>query len=168
MSGFNENLPNTGNSAAPRAASSIGEDVIAAGASVGVDVEKLRNKYLSQKLVNNLTVGGSEDEIKLKQQLQDAQRMRNLEARSNGEIPEADEFPEKIETKKRLDNLIICSRCGGQGIVKQNYNFQIRESNCVECEGEGILYKGLNGVLLKPSEGESLSLMHTHNLSLIH
>ena len=158
MSGFNENLPNTGNKP-PRAATSIGEDVIAAGASVGVDVEKLRNKYLSQKLVSNLAASGGEDEIKLKQQLQDAQRMREMEARANGVVvePNKEEVEKNEAGKKRLDNIIVCARCSGQGLVRQTYNFQIRESNCEECEGEGILYKGENGVLLKPSQAPQVS-----------
>jgi len=60
--------------------SSMSEDVRVAGESVGIDVDKLRKKYLTQKLTANLAAGGSEDQLKVKQQLDDAARMRAMES----------------------------------------------------------------------------------------
>eukprot|EP00578_Thalassiosira_sp_NH16_P027120 CAMPEP_0181082744 /NCGR_PEP_ID=MMETSP1071-20121207/3785_1 /TAXON_ID=35127 /ORGANISM="Thalassiosira sp., Strain NH16" /LENGTH=111 /DNA_ID=CAMNT_0023164351 /DNA_START=46 /DNA_END=379 /DNA_ORIENTATION=+ len=33
----------------------------------------------------------------------------------------------------------ICKQCHGYGLVKETYNFQVKEVNCGECEGEGIV-----------------------------
>mmetsp|Transcript_19926 Transcript_19926/g.41630 ORF Transcript_19926/g.41630 Transcript_19926/m.41630 type:complete len:200 (-) Transcript_19926:52-651(-) len=139
--------------------SSISEQVRAAGASVGIDVDKLRAKYLTTKFTANLAAGGSEDQLKVKQQLEDAARMRALEENTDGNssssVTQNDKMKE--ETKKRLDLLVICSRCNGQGIVKESYNFQVKDKNCDECEAEGILYKDPEtGQLLKKSQATRL------------
>ena len=127
----------------------LSEEVKNAGLSVGVDVEKLRQKYLSAKLVSSLE-SQTDDSVKIKQQIEDAQRMRELEAGARGEPSENPKLPDV--SSRRLDNIVICPRCAGQGLVKQSYNFQIRESNCEECEAEGILYKDEKGMLRKASE----------------
>lgn len=49
-------------------------------------------------------------------------------------------LPRQEETKQRLDQIVICSRCSGQGIVKVHYNFQVKDVNCDECEAEGEIY----------------------------
>ena len=35
-----------------------------------------------------------------------------------------------------MDRLVVCSRCNGQGIVKEHYNYQVKDKNCDECEAE--------------------------------
>jgi DnaJ-class molecular chaperone len=42
-----------------------------------------------------------------------------------------------------LDNLNICDRCDGTGYMKEPYNHQIKEVNCVQCDGEGLLRKSI-------------------------
>ncbi|GMI37614.1 hypothetical protein TrRE_jg4451 [Triparma retinervis] len=148
MSGFSQPIP-----------SSISDDVREAGASIGIDVDKLRKKYLTTKLTANLAAGGSEDQLKVKQQLEDAARMRTLEANAGADSAltsgQADEKKEEI--KRRLDKLVVCSRCNGQGLVKESYNFQVKDKNCDECEAEGILYKDPEtGRLLKHSEAPAV------------
>ncbi len=39
----------------------------------------------------------------------------------------------------RLDNYKICKTCNGQGIVKTLYNHRVMESNCEDCDGEGVM-----------------------------
>lgn len=38
-----------------------------------------------------------------------------------------------------LDNMIVCNICGGSGLMKINYNHQVREVNCSNCGAEGFL-----------------------------
>ena len=46
------------------------------------------------------------------------------------------------ESSDQLDNLKICFRCNGTGYMKESYNYQVREVNCVRCKGEGLLAAG--------------------------
>ena len=39
----------------------------------------------------------------------------------------------------RLDRFRICKECQGYGLVKESYNFQVKDVNCEECDGEGIV-----------------------------
>ena len=89
MSGFSQPMP-----------SSISDDVREAGASIGIDVDKLRKKYLTTKLTANLAAGGSEDQLKVKQQLEDAARMRALEA--NADVDSTVTSDQADEKKVRL------------------------------------------------------------------
>ena len=76
--------------------SSISDEVKAAGARIGIDVDKLRKKYLTAKLTANLASGSGEDQVKVKQQLEDAARMRRLEAGGN----KASDIPTAEKTKQ--------------------------------------------------------------------
>ena len=93
---------------------SISEEVKAAGMSVGVDVEKLRAKYLSAKLVSNLETQSAEDSLKIKQQLEDAKRMRELESKATGSKSIDSTKVSSSSNALGLDNVVICARCGGQ------------------------------------------------------
>jgi hypothetical protein len=113
----------------PPAPSALTKDLIAHGASIGVDVEKLRNKYLSQKLAQHLVDGHDDEEkLNLKTKMEDAKRMQQLdkdaEARygvGQSGVPTTTTTTTKEEKGKmedansRLDRLKICPRCGGQG-----------------------------------------------------
>jgi len=46
-----------------------------------------------------------------------------------------------------LDDLVMCNRCNGLGLMKQTYNNQIRDINCTNCEAEGILWRHPDGTL---------------------
>jgi len=121
------------------------QEVLDAGESIGIDVRAIRQKYATQKIVSNL--GTDEDAIKTKAMIEDAERMRQLEAMSEGKPVE---IAQKTSSQsKRLDRLVVCQRCLGQGLVKTEYNYQIRETNCDECDAEGILFKSDDGRLVK-------------------
>ncbi len=166
--------------------SSISEDVKAAGASIGVDVEAIKNKYLSKKLVQSLSTNTSEESLKVKQQLEDAERMRRMEADfegsrganvngknsainsanatasastgSNSNDATSDNKP--TEATKRLDRLVICNICHGQGIVKVQYNFQTRDQNCERCEAEGLMWRDDRGILIPQSKAPKVENKH--------
>eukprot|EP00804_Cyclotella_cryptica_P005655 CCRYP_000026-RD/>CCRYP_000026-RD protein AED:0.42 eAED:1.00 QI:0/0/0/1/0/0/2/0/151 len=38
-----------------------------------------------------------------------------------------------------LDNMLICKRCNGYGLIKEHYNYQVKEINCTECDGDGVI-----------------------------
>ncbi|GMI53510.1 hypothetical protein ScalyP_jg195 [Parmales sp. scaly parma] len=134
----------------------LGQDVLDAGASLGLDVRAIRQKYATQKIVDNL--GTSENAIKMKSMLEDAERMSAMEAESETD-PEAkakSKAKNTSSTSSRLDRVVVCQRCLGQGLVKSEYNYQIRETNCDECDSEGVLWRGEEGRLLKMSESKEV------------
>lgn len=45
----------------------------------------------------------------------------------------------KTTNTDSLDRLQICKQCNGYGLVKEMYHHQIKEVNCGNCEGEGIV-----------------------------
>ena len=53
-----------------------------------------------------------------------------------------------LEASARLDRLVLCSRCNGQGMYKKQYNFQVRDVNCEICDSEGLLYRADDGQLV--------------------
>ena len=122
----------------------LSQEVLDAGATIGIDVSAIRQKYTTQKIVSNL--GSSDDAIKTKAMVEDAERLRKMEAMQDGTYVE----PTTVSSSsKRLDRIVVCQRCLGQGMVKTEYNFQIRESNCEECDAEGVLWKTDTGELVK-------------------
>ena len=44
------------------------------------------------------------------------------------------------KTSSALDDLQICASCQGYGLVKQHYNFTVKES-CPKCDGDGVVHK---------------------------
>ena len=38
-----------------------------------------------------------------------------------------------------LDNMLICKRCHGYGLIKEYYNHQVKEITCNECVGDGVI-----------------------------
>jgi protein required for attachment to host cells len=40
----------------------------------------------------------------------------------------------------QLDNIVICKRCHGLGFIKEHYNHQVKDVNCNECAGDGLLH----------------------------
>jgi len=145
----------------------ITDELKAHGASIGVDVEKIRNKYLQQKLTDHLVNGGEEEQLKQKTKMEDAKRMRELDAlgekmygKGNQGISE-EQGQEQHKVKEnftvkdandRLDRLKICPRCAGQGVHKEHYNYQVKDVNCETCEGEGLLYRTDEGKMVKKSQ----------------
>lgn len=45
------------------------------------------------------------------------------------------------EMRAHLDNLKICRRCQGLGLITEVYNFVKKDVNCPECDGEGLKEK---------------------------
>ncbi len=88
----------------------IDPSIQAAGSRCGVDVEALYKKYAR---------GG-------------APKRNSLDAAAA--VP-----GEKTTSTEGLDRLRVCKACHGYGLVKTVYNHQVKEANCEECEGEGIV-----------------------------
>ena len=140
------------------ASSALSPDLVAHGASVGVDVAALKSKYLMKK-VQQVVPETDENSIKAAQQIEDADRLREREAaydekhglKTAASMPD----PRATDIKKanaKLDRLVLCSRCQGQGMYKKRYNFQERDVNCEVCDGEGIMYRSDGGSLVFRSE----------------
>ena len=163
MSAFTNPLP-------PNASLPLSDDVLAHGLQIGVDVAALRNKYMISKLTDALA-NGSEDQVKVAGMLSDAKRMRDLEARggpnatplidstsltsdsSSSSSAAADADADKTAAaQQRLDRLVVCHMCHGQGLRKVHYNYQVRDQNCDSCSGEGLMYKSDTGKLINLSD----------------
>jgi len=86
----------------------------ALGNSCGVDVQGLFARYSSQKENENATTRGT------------CTTSTNQTCSNGG---------------GQLDNLNICSRCDGLGLVQISYNFQTRDANCDHCNGDGVISK---------------------------
>ena len=85
----------------------------AAGQQCGVDVEALYKKYSCRDAP---TQNGASEAV------------------------QADATQENKTTNTNpLDRLQICRQCNGYGLVKEMYHHQIKEVNCGNCEGEGIV-----------------------------
>ena len=85
------------------------EALKAAGRQCGVDVEALCKKYAGGRSVQDGKNYGHSDE----------------------DMP-----PLKLDA---LNNLIICKRCHGLGLIKEHYNHQVKDVNCNECGGDGTI-----------------------------
>lgn len=42
-------------------------------------------------------------------------------------------------TDSNLDNIFVCKTCNGSGLMKINYNHQVRDENCQNCQAQGLL-----------------------------
>jgi len=60
------------------------------------------------------------------------------------------------DSSNKLDNLFICCVCNGLGIKKVYYNHSVRDENCNNCQGEGIIKRNESG-RLRPIESENES-----------
>ena len=41
-----------------------------------------------------------------------------------------------------LDNYLVCQCCQGSGVVKQTHNYVVRDAECSQCGGEGLIWRG--------------------------
>jgi DnaJ-class molecular chaperone len=64
-------------------------------------------------------------------------RRQSAEAKSVCQSDREDKLPPPL----KLDKMRICKGCSGLGLRKEHYNFQVKEVNCSECDGEGLLIK---------------------------
>ena len=92
--------------------------------SCGLDVDKLYEKYANSS--NNTNTSSSSNE----------RNARNTTPIYNPRDNSGDE-----DALARIDHLVICNSCNGQGIRKQVYNYQVRDVDCDVCGAEGILWK---------------------------
>ena len=92
----------------------------AIGQQCGVDVEALYEKYARVSTKRNSAAASSSS-------AEDATENCNETAGSSNN-----------DTDK-LDRLRVCKKCQGYGLVKETYNHQVKDVNCEECEGEGLI-----------------------------
>ena len=61
---------------------------------------------------------------------------------SSGSNPVVSNEQERLvlEAHRRLDQMKICKTCQGLGTVKETYNFQVREKNCPDCDGDSLVW----------------------------
>ena len=67
---------------------------------------------------------------------------------SAGTAPEEDSEKAKAaaEAFRKLDKYSACHECGGTGLKKSVYNFIKIESNCDQCDGDGLLVKAVKEI----------------------
>jgi len=107
----------------------VDPSVVAAGHQCGVDVEAIVKKYSS-------TGRGS-----VQPQQDNGQNCSGAsydKARGGGHSSTSQPTNNNTNTDK-LDRFRICKECRGYGLVKETYNFQVKDVNCEECDGEGIV-----------------------------
>ena len=106
----------------------VDPSLVAAGHQCGVDVEAIVKKYSS-------TGRGSEQPQQDNGQTCSASYNQ---ARGGGHSSTLQPTNNNTNTDK-LDRFRICKECRGYGLVKETYNFQVKDVNCEECDGEGIV-----------------------------
>ena len=67
---------------------------------------------------------------------------------SAGTAPEEDSEKAKAaaEAFRKLDKYSACHECGGTGLKQSVYNFIKIESNCDQCDGDGLLVKAVKEI----------------------
>ena len=106
----------------------VDPSLVAAGHQCGVDVEAIVKKYSS-------TGRGSEQPQQDNGQTCSASYNQ---ARGGGHSSTLQPTNNNTNTDK-LDRFRICKECHGYGLVKETYNFQVKDVNCEECDGERIV-----------------------------
>jgi hypothetical protein len=85
-------------------------------ATAGVDFEALRDKYKDKSASAKASVASTPEATAEQAQIR------------------AD-----YEKLKNLDSIRACHVCHGSGIEKYQYNFQEKDRNCENCDGEGLV-----------------------------
>ncbi len=67
---------------------------------------------------------------------------------SAGTAPEEDSEKAKAaaEAFRKLDKYSACHECGGTGLKQSVYNFIKIQSNCDQCDGDGLLVKAVKEI----------------------
>lgn len=69
--------------------------------------------------------------------------------------------------RSKIDDYLICQCCQGTGIVKQIENFIIRDAECTQCKGEGLIYIGKpKDALTLKKEGDQAALKGNYGLAM--
>ena len=106
----------------------VDPSLVAAGHHCGVDVEAIVKKYSSTGR------GG------VQPQQDNGQTCSASNDQAQGGDHSSTSQPTNNNTKTdKLDRFRICKECRGYGLVKETYNFQVKDVNCEECDGEGIV-----------------------------
>mgnify|MGYP003386361631 FL=1 len=63
-------------------------------------------------------------------------------AKANPSLTESEQAA-AIKAMQRLDDYKICTRCQGQGIIKELYNHFWQERDCPACDGEAVIERQL-------------------------
>jgi hypothetical protein len=109
----------------------------------GVDLNALREKYTRMKRDQGFEqspAGNNDYDMKVRQDRDDkrAKDERMKEKEGGGDEP-----PRMAFQSAKLDNLLICGRCDGTGLMKCIYGFQEKQMNCSDCVN-GLLEKVKN------------------------
>ena len=121
--------------------------------SAGVDFGALRAKYAGIAAQQNRTAAASSSSSS---GTPATVAQGGVASNSNPNAAyDADEAAKTAAALDRLDQVRVCHMCHGTGIRKYVYNFQQRESNCDECDGEGLKKRGGGSTIdpLPPKEG---------------
>lgn len=103
-----------------------------------VDIDALYDKYSSRKN-NTMIINTSTKKENRKKFNDDNQQSKCMMRNTNKDT-------------SILDDLSICNRCNGLGLMKETYNNQVRDVNCIHCEAEGILWRQSDGSFKRLSE----------------
>mmetsp|Transcript_34715 Transcript_34715/g.52376 ORF Transcript_34715/g.52376 Transcript_34715/m.52376 type:complete len:126 (-) Transcript_34715:376-753(-) len=96
------------------------------GLSCGIDIEAILGRTYSNEFVESSFV---------KDNLTSVKRVGGVNVETHSSSPQGS------GDISALDNYLICKECHGQGLRKVYYNYQVKDFNCEECSGEGILRK---------------------------
>ena len=104
----------------------VDPSLVAAGHQCGVDVEAIVKKYSSTGRCSE------------QPQQHNGHWSASYNQARGGHSSTLQPTNNNTNTDK-LDRFRICKECRGYGLVKETYNFQVKDVNCEECDGEGIV-----------------------------
>mmetsp|Transcript_9514 Transcript_9514/g.15853 ORF Transcript_9514/g.15853 Transcript_9514/m.15853 type:complete len:110 (-) Transcript_9514:322-651(-) len=81
----------------------------------------------------------------LRAKYQHVAQMEQEKARENPSTTSSEQA-EAMKAMQRLDDYNICSRCHGQGTVKELYNHFWQERDCPDCDGEAVVLRQVKDI----------------------
>jgi len=115
----------------------------------GVDIEALHKKYskMAKQRDANLMesnpelLAGKSDAMLRRMEASRTKVAMGVPAGKNDKKPENAEEALNNTPMPKIDNLLICNACAGQGMRKIKYMYQVQTRNCDECDGSGLIEK---------------------------
>jgi hypothetical protein len=111
----------------------------------GVDLEAIREKYTKMARERDERLIGTNPELMKNEKL--LKQVQAAKDKSKLSVPKGASDANQATTKAlnapmpKVDNLLICNACQGIGIRKISYMYQVRDTNCDECDGSGLIEK---------------------------